>query len=228
MRSTLLPVHITAGALGIIAGFLALYAVKGAPLHRKSGMVFVYAMITMTMTGGVIAALGNGDGVAIGAVLTAYFVITSLATVRPIDGWSRRLDIGLMVVALAIGVTSLTWGFETVASSSGRREGLPPFPFFMTGIVGLVAAIGDARMIKSGPLRGASRLSRHLWRMCWALWVASGSFFLGQMKVMPKPMRIVPLLAIPAVFPLLMLVYWLWRARGRRTSRGIVGVRVPA
>ena len=228
MRSTLLPVHITAGAVGIIAGFLALYAVKGASLHRKSGMVFVYAMITMTMTGGVIAAVASSDGVAIGAVLTAYFVITSLATVRPIDGWSRRVDVGLMVVALAIGVTSLTWGFETVASASGRREGLPPFPFFMTGIVGLVAAVGDARMITSGPLRGASRLSRHLWRMCWALWVASGSFFLGQMKVMPKPMRIVPLLAIPAVFPLLMLVYWLWRVRVRRTSRGIVGVRVPA
>ena len=29
------PIHITAGAIGIASGFVALYAVKGAKPHRK-------------------------------------------------------------------------------------------------------------------------------------------------------------------------------------------------
>ena len=44
-----------------------------------------------------------------------------------------------------------------------------------------------------------------------ALFVASGSFFLGQAKIFPKPMRIYPLLAIPALLPLALMLYWLVR-----------------
>ena len=47
MRTAGLTVHIIAGALGILSGFLALSAAKGGSLHRKSGGVFVYAMVTM-------------------------------------------------------------------------------------------------------------------------------------------------------------------------------------
>jgi uncharacterized membrane protein len=223
MRHTLLPIHIAAGVLGLVAGFVALYAAKGATVHRKSGTVFVYAMITMALTGAVIAALKGSEGVALGGVLTAYLVITALITVRPLAGWSRWFDVGLMLVPLAVGLISLTWGFETLVSPTGRRDGLPAFPFLMTGVVGLLAATGDVRMIRSGALQGARRLARHLWRMCWGLWVASGSFFLGQAKVFPKPIRILPLLAILALLPLMAMVYWLWRVRVRRRYPAIIG-----
>ena len=46
MRNVLF-VHIVAGGLGLVSGFVALYAAKGARLHRKSGRVFFYAMLTM-------------------------------------------------------------------------------------------------------------------------------------------------------------------------------------
>jgi hypothetical protein len=35
MRMTALTVHIVAGALGLVFGFVALSAVKGARLHRR-------------------------------------------------------------------------------------------------------------------------------------------------------------------------------------------------
>ena len=47
--------------------------------------------------------------------------------------------------------------------------------------------------------------------MCFSLFIASGSFFLGQAKVIPKPIRIFQLLAIPALLPLVLLLYWLAR-----------------
>ena len=40
-------VHILTGSLGLIFGYVALFAPKGAPLHRKSGMLLVYAVLTI-------------------------------------------------------------------------------------------------------------------------------------------------------------------------------------
>ena len=90
----------------------------------------------------------------------------------------------------------------------------------MFGGVALAAAIGDVRVLRGRILTGTLRLRRHLWRMCYALFVASGSFFLGQAQVFPKPIRIGPLLAIPALLPLVLMFYWLARMRSKRPRGG--------
>jgi hypothetical protein len=90
------------------------------------------------------------------------------------------------------------------------------------GTVMLLAAIGDLRAIRTGGLRGSRRLARHLWRMCFGLFVATGSFFLGQMNFIPEPVRNVPLLLVLAFAPILFLIYWMWRVRVRGRMSGIV------
>ncbi|MDF2771995.1 MAG: hypothetical protein K0S86_1489 [Geminicoccaceae bacterium] len=132
-----------------------------------------------------------------------------------------------MLLALGVGTASLALGFVTLASATGTMDGLPPFPFFMFGVTGLLASIGDMRVLRSGGVRGSARLVRHLWRMCWALWIAAASFFLGQADELPEAVRIPALLAIPVVIPVLAMLYWLWRVRVRRTFRGIVTVSAP-
>ena len=99
---------------------------------------------------------------------------------------------------------------------------MPAFPFFLFAFVGLVGATGDFRVLRSGALRGTARLARHLWRMTFALFIAAMSFFIGQAKVIPKPIRIPALLAIPVLAVLVTMLYWLWRVRFRRSFRGIV------
>lgn len=135
-----------------------------------------------------------------------------------------------MVVALAVSLTLSTFGVEALASPKGKLYGMPALPFFIFGSVALLASVGDLRLIRSGgvqSIRGAPRLARHLWRMSFALAIAAFSFFLGQAKVIPKPIRIIPLLAIPPLVVLAALLYWLWRVRIRRSLRGIVGVSAP-
>jgi uncharacterized membrane protein len=212
----MLTLHILAGGLALVSGFAALYSLKGAALHRQSGMVFVYAMIAMASLGGLIAATrGIAPRINIpAAMLAAYLVITSLITVRPLPAGSRWVDPLLMLVALTVGAASLTFAFTTRSS---------PVPFLMFGIVGLVAGVSDLRVMRSGPLRGAARLGRHLWRMCFALFIAALSFFIGQAKVFPKPVRILPLLALPVLAVLLTMLYWMWRVR-----RGSAGVKTLA
>lgn len=227
-----LVVHIIAGGLGIVCGFVALSAVKGGRLHRTSGKVFVYAMITMALLGAMMAAVRGkapGANVPVG-LLTAYLVITALTTVRPPSAASRRLDLGLVLVVLAVTLTLLTVGFVVLASPTGKLYGMPAVPFLIFGSVGLLASVGDLQMIRSGgvrAMRGVPRIVRHLWRMCFALLIAAFSFFLGQAQVIPKPIRIVPLLVIPPLVVLAALVYWLWRVRFRRSLRGIIRVTAP-
>ncbi len=220
----ILLVHILAGGLGLVFGAVALSAAKGARLHRKSGKLFVYAMVTMSLTGAVIAALRDIETNALAGLLAAYLVITALTTVRPPAAWSRWLDLGAMFVALTIGLTSVTLGFELLVSGEGARQGVPIPILFIFGAVGLSASISDVQMIRSGAIRGARRLARHLWRMCFAFFIATGSFFLGQADEIPEPLRITALLVILALAPLLVMLYWLWRVRVKRTFRGIVGV----
>ncbi len=160
MRMTY-AVHILAGSLALVFGYVALYAAKGATLHRKSGMLFVYAILTMCFFGTLIAAVrGVAPAVNIpAALLTSYLVITALITVRPPAAGSRWLDPVLMLVALAVGLTSLSFGFEALASPDGKRTGMPAFPFFLFGVVGTLAGVLDLRMLRAGGLRGASRLA---------------------------------------------------------------------
>ena len=121
-----------------------------------------------------------------------------------------------MLVALGVGFSSLAFAFEAIANG-GARQGMPAFPFFLFGIVALLASAGDFRLLRSGSPQGAARIARHLWRMCVALLIAALSFFIGQSDEFPPALRIMPLLALPMLIVLGALFYWLWRVRVRRT-----------
>lgn len=212
--TTLLLLHIVAGSLGILSGFVALYTLKGATLHRRAGMFFVCVMLTMAVSGAALAAaLGAAPALNIPvALLTAYLVVTALTTVRRPARGARWLDLGGMLVALGIGLICLALGFQALAAG-GRRDGMPAAPFLLFGAVALLASALDLRMIRAGGLRGAARLARHLWRMSFALAIAALSFFIGQADVFPEVLRIPPLLALPVVAVLLTMLAWLWRLR---------------
>ncbi len=213
----LLPIHIVAGLVSIAAGAVALYAIKGSALHRKSGTVFVVAMLTMAPTGAVIAIANLDPGTALGGALVSYVVCTGLLTIKRTVAESRRWLAGLMLMALAISVIELALG-AIASRSPGHRLGFYPAGFYYTfSIVALLCACGDARTLWLGRLDGIQRLARHIWRMSFAMWFASASFFLGQAKVFPEPLRhMIGVRAIPVVLVLVVMFYWLARVRLKR------------
>ena len=213
-----LALHIIAGGLGLVSGYLALYSAKGASLHRKAGIVFVYAMLTMCVPG-MIIAIGRNVAPAINvpaALLTASLVITALTTVRPPSAATRYLNRSATLATTGVGLVSMTFALQAIANG-GKRDGMPSFPFLMFGVVGLLAAAGDFRIMRSGPLAGARRIARHLWRMTFALFIAAMSFFIGQARVLPEAIRIPGLLALPVLAVLITMFYWLWRVRAKRS-----------
>ena len=222
---TLLPIHIIAGSIAIVAGFISVFAVKGLKLHRKSGMIFVYSMVVLSLTGAVIATLKHQTPNIIGGTLAFYMVTTAFLTVRPRNQRSHWIDAGAFIVAVSVGAAAIKIGIDAVNGGTGKTNGVPAGMMFFFAAVVLLAALGDVRMMMAGGLQGAHRIARHLWRMCFSLFIASGSFFLGQAKVIPKPIRILPLLAIPALLPLVLLLYWLARVLFTRwyQHRALIG-----
>ena len=221
-----LAFHLGTGLVAIGAGFLALAVRKGAPWHRKSGVVFVYAMIATGITAAGIAAY-EGVATVTGGVLTAYLVFTAYTAVKPIRWMTRRVDTALMVLAFSIAAANYAFAFKAFGSPGNQINGVPGGMMVFMATIVLLAAIGDARMIRAGGIQGARRVARHLWRMCFGLFIASGSFFLGQMKFVPEPVRIVPLMFALALAPLVILLYWMWRVRLRRNLRGMLLTAKP-
>jgi hypothetical protein len=205
---SLLPIHIIAGSIAIITGFISVFVVKGLKLHRKSGMVFVYSMLVLGLTGAVIAIFKHQPPNIIGGMLAFYMVTTGLLTVRPHFRW---IDAAALVLGVIVGAGAIKIGLEALTGGTGTMNGVPAGMLFLFGTVAILAVVGDIRMMRAGGLEGAQRIARHLWRMCFSLFIASGSFFLGQAKVIPKPIRIVPVLAVLAMLPLALMLYWLAR-----------------
>jgi hypothetical protein len=214
---TLIPIHVLGGAVAILSGLVALYASKGGPLHRRSGTLFVGAMLVMSLTGAVIAIGREGAALNIPAgLVTAYLVVTALLTVQPPSSRLREMERPAMFAAFAIAAGCLA----SAIVSAGRGQMGFVYPVVIFGIVALSAGVGDRRMLGAGGLQGSARIRRHLWRMCTALFIAAGSFFLGPVRRIPEPLRIAPLRFIPLLV-LVTMVYWLWRyRRNRMSSRG--------
>ena len=210
----ILPIHILAGALALVFGYVALFASKGATLHRRSGLGFVMAMGVMSLTGALVASLKPDRGSIIAGLLTFYFVVTGLLTVRPVPG-QRRIETVAMMWAFVLGLFAIWAGWWL--AQRGRPEAAPMFLFAALSIGG---AIGDLKMIRAGGLQGKPRIRRHLWRLCFAMWVAAASFFWGPRGRVPEIIYIPALLPIPVLTPIVLMVYWLIRIRVKKTFKG--------
>ena len=211
-------IHIAAGLLALVAGAIALYASKGSPLHRRSGMVFGVAMLTMTSSATLMAAFLYPNRVnVVAGLLTFYLVSTGWLAVRRDVAASRHLLTGLMLLALGAGAFAFRLAFAAAGSDNGMIDTVPAAPLFMFGTIAALCVVGDLRALFADTLLGKRRLVRHLWRMSYAMLIATLSFFLGQPKVFPEPLRhAVGLRLIPVALVLGVMLYWLARMRFSR------------
>jgi hypothetical protein len=203
MRLPILIIHICGGVVGLLSGIAAISFRKGSLRHRKAGNIFFIAMLTMGSTA---AYLGN----VFGGASALYLVTTGWLTVRRREGKTTIFDWGALLFGLAVGVPIMTDGLRIVSGSIPPKPGVPVGMILFLGSVVLLAAAGDVRMLVRGGVFGRQRIARHLWRMCFGLFIATGSF-LAQRRVMaflggPKIMLLAPL-------PLILMIFWLIRVR---------------
>ena len=221
----LLPIHIAAGGLAMVLGAVALMAKKGGATHRRSGLLFVGAMLVMGFSASILGFRNSPtDGNVLVGLMTAYFVGTAWTTVRPASRWTRRFDAAALTIVVALALATIAGGVTNVNDPGISPGGVP---FRTIGVMSLflatvmiLAAAGDVRITRLGMPRGRPRLARHLWRMCFALFIAAGSFFSIRERVatiLPEPFTTGPMRALPILLLFGAMFYWLWRLRGRST-----------
>jgi hypothetical protein len=211
VRLPILVLHICAGILGLLSGAAAMSFRKGSRWHRVAGNVFFVSMLGMSTAGAYLAFMKHQMNNVFGGALAFYLVTTAWATGRRRDGETSIFDWGALLVALAVGAIILTYGFEVANSPTVPKDGIPAGMYFFLGSVALLSAAGDVRMLVRGGVFGVHRIARHLWRMCFSLFIATGSFFLGQQQVFPHWLRKTNILFLPAILPLILLIFWLFR-----------------
>ena len=224
--SPILVAHICAGTVGLLSGTAAMSFRKGSPRHMLAGKVFVASMLTMGALAVYLAITRHQPNNIGGGILTVYLIGTAWLTARRTDGETSRFDWVALLIPLALGILLWMNGIKVVRSGARSQGGVPAGMMFFMGSICLLAAAGDVRMLVRGGVLGAKRIARHLWRMCFGLFIAAGSFFLGPSN---RPLRLLStvglgkylstalfsttLYLVLTLLPLILLIFWLVRVR---------------
>src|SRR5579863_339220 len=233
--SPILIGHICGGTLGLVSGTAAMSFRKGSPRHVLAGKIFVASMLTMAVLAVYLAIVRHQPNNIGGGILTFYLIGTAWLTARRRDGETSRFDWVVLLIPITLGI--LTWmsGLKVVRSGASSSDGVPVGMNFFMGSVMLLAGAGDLRMLLRGGVYGAKRIARHLWRMCFGLFIAAGSFFMGPSN---RPLRLLSAVGLgqhlsPALFsmtlylilsilPLVLLIFWMVRVRFANAYKGSI------
>ena len=217
MEASLLFVHIFAAGSALAAGFLALYAEKGKWIHRRFGRVFAYAMMVMTVSAAIMALGFRPNRVnVVAAAVTFYLVATGLLVVVRRVQDTRRLHAALLALGVLATLRAWALGFMAMGMPKHVLDHIPAGGIFMFAIIGTLGVLGDLRLLRAGAIEGTARLRRHLWRMTYAMWIATTSFFFGQARHLPEWIRSSNLNDYIVLAVIATLAYWLVKLRPRR------------
>jgi hypothetical protein len=224
--SPVLLLHICGGTSGLLSGTAAMSFRKGSPRHVLAGKIFAVSMLTMAVCAVYLAIVRNEPNNIGGGIFTFYLIATAWLTARRRDGETARLDWVVLLIPLSLGVLTCLNGISVVRRGASSQDGVPVGMTFFIGSVMLLAAAGDVRMLTRGGVLGAQRIARHLWRMCFGLFIAAGSFFFGGAnrplrllssvglgQHLPRALFNMGLYLVLTILPLVLLVFWLVRVR---------------
>jgi hypothetical protein len=209
--SPLLGLHIASGTVGCLSGGFAAFFRKGSRRHALSGNIFVISMLTLAASGTLLAIVKDQPGNIIGGALTFYLVATAWMTARRRTGPPGLFDWIALILGAGVAAVDLTFGIEAVRKGTSHGYSAGPTPCSELSPYSPVA--GDVRMLLRHGISGAARVSRHLWRMCFAFFIAAASIFLARQQLFPAFLRSTGILYLLSFGPLILLAFWMVRVR---------------
>ncbi len=220
-------IHIAVGVAALASGAIAAAVRKGGNLHARAGTWFVVSMLVLGVTASILEPFRSPQpGSPVGGILVCYFVATAWAAARRRDGQAGKFEIAAAMVAFGLAAL-MAWGGLTGTTTPAGAG-----PVFALAGMCLLAGLGDLKAFLRNTLTATQRLSRHVWRMSLAFFIATGSFFLGQQDVLPAAVRGSPILFVLAFAPFAVMLFWLVRlrfakaiARSKQSGRMLIGRR---
>lgn len=193
------------GTVALLAAVAALYYKKGSEKHKKTGKVFIIAMLIMLVSGAIAGALkGSPDDVFL-AALVFYTVFTAWLTVRqnqPAIGFLDYIALTYIVI-FGLAALSINPDWDKV-----REPGVYTFD----AILALIFAVGDIRNILLNGLKRAHRLVRHIWRILFSFIWAVLAFSDKIIKMLDSTINQMPyMVVIPVILVLSIISYWVFK-----------------
>lgn len=208
--SAILTMHVGSGVLAIAAGFMALFARKGARIHRGAGNLFAALMTFTGLSAAYLGYVTKDINDVVGGIMTAYLVATAWTAAKREDGEAGAFERAAFCFATLGAIAAFAAAIETQRRGTSEIGSGPAFIF--AGVVAW-AAILDLRVVLQGGLSGRQRIARHLWRMGLAMFIATGSFFLGQMEVFPVALQRIEIVSAPVIVVIALTIIWFARVR---------------
>jgi hypothetical protein len=155
-----------------------------------------------------------GGGFVIYLVATAWLTVHRRTPAIVLAEKLAFAAIGLLFLCFVVTVLQIATGISFLPTSAPPIRGPQAIAFYVITFVIGVAAFTDAKVVFAGGIAGAPRIARHLWRMCTALIMATGSAFTnGLPRLLPGPMHVSGIYFLPMLVPFGLLIYWMIRVR---------------
>ncbi len=201
-------IHTPAGTVGLVAAVVALFAIKGASLHRKAGRYFTVSMLIMLIAGFIAATIKDSPGDMLLSAVVMYTVFTAWLTAQRKHGETGLLEKAAIIWIVVVGIAAL------VLSADPGEAGTPDIYLFWAGFA-VFCAIGDLRNLQRAGLTSIQRVIRHVWRIGFSLvWTALALTdkivkTLGEnVKEMPVD-QLFYIVGIPTMLMLTVTMYWI-------------------
>src|SRR6266568_7536291 len=211
MRLPILVLHICAGILGLVSGAAAISFRKGSRRHGIAGNVFVISMMSMSTAAAYLALMKHQMNNVFGGVLAFYLVTTAWATARRRDGKTSIFDWGALLVALAVGTAIVSFGVQAAKTPTRSIGGVPAgmffFPWFRR------CAFCHWRHSHARARRGFRCTSNRTPPLAHVLFAVHRHRVLLPRTAtsIPHWLRKTNVLFIPAILPLILMIFWLVR-----------------
>ena len=215
-------IHIVAGGAAILVGGFALFSVKGGALHRATGRLFVISMYATAGSGGFVGLLRIQTQFVtfLASLLAMYLIWTGHLATGLRSASKRRFEQGAGLAIAALALCLLSLGAYAATRPPHLVLGYSAEPYLFLGTIALWAAILDRRYLVQGEPTQTKVTARHLWRMCFAFFMAVGSLFTGPgATAFPDAVRESGVLSLPEPLVLGTMIFWLVRTRWGRPGR---------
>lgn len=204
-----LILHIIAGAVALLVGYSVIFIKKGGVAHKYLGRTYVVAMLALGLTGTYIAIIRGVPLSMLNGLVLCYFVLSAMNTVWQGANKTNNIDKALFVFVTLITTAFAWYSYKTTQVEGGELGGFAIQAYVFFGSIMALCCVADYRYIKRGGLSGQRKLTRHLWRMFFPLFMSTAAFFLGQAKLLPESLQRIEFLLLPVALVILSAFYWL-------------------
>ena len=206
----LIYIHAGFGGIALLTGSLALIVKKGNKVHKKSGKVFFYSMLTSAAVAFIISVLPNHESAflfSIG-VFSTYFLLSGY---RSLNFKQKELDLKIdkIIACLIIAIGLIMILYPVILH--GKLNVI----LLVFGIIGLVFGLRDIRLLKDIKRLRRSWLKLHLGKMTGGYIAAVSAFFVVN-QILPGIWN----WFVPGIVGSGYITYWMIKLNKRKPVQG--------